>query len=50
MTKTQQKRMYMSILSKAKKLYFGNFADYGMSTKDYIAIEAIVSKYLKKMR
>lgn len=52
MTKTQRKNAYKGILSKAKNLWItGNqFQQVGaMSTKDYIAIEAIVSKYLKKL-
>ncbi len=48
MTKTQRKNAYKAILSKAGKLWqLGSFG--GMSTKDYIAIEAIVNKYLKRI-
>ena len=56
MTKTQIRRAYNDILSKAEKLR-GAYT-YGMgtqtrglylSTKDLIAIEAIISKYQKKL-
>ena len=52
MTKTQRKNAYKGILSKAKNLWMLGSSEQqfgGMSTKDYIAIEAIVSKYLKKL-
>ena len=53
MTKTQAKKAYMAILQKAKKLYFytGNIPgqnQYGLSTRDVVAIEKICEKYLKK--
>ena len=49
MTKTQSKNAYKAILSKSRKLWMQRFegnSDF-MSTKDYMAIEAIVSKYEK---
>ena len=52
MTKTQRKNAYKGILSKAKNLWMLGSSEQqfgAMSTKDYIAIEAIVSKYLKKL-
>lgn len=56
LTKTQRKNAYRVILSKARKLWLEgtfdpghDFAKSNMSTKDYMAIEAIVMKYLKKM-
>ncbi len=52
MTKTQQKRAYLAIKSKAKKLWFnvapGTYSVPAMSTKDYMAIERICDRYLKK--
>ena len=51
MTKTQQKRAYVGIKSKAQKLWsqsLDKYAYFGMSTKDYMAIERICDKYLKK--
>jgi hypothetical protein len=52
MTKTQQKRAYAAILQKAGNLWrargLGQYGAYRMSTKDYLAIERIVDKYLKK--
>jgi len=55
MTKTQIRRAYNDILGKADKLrqaytYLGG-APRGlyMSTKDLVAIEAIISKYQKKL-
>ena len=53
MTKTQQKRAYLAIRSKAQKLWAGSdspstFRMNVMSTKDYMAIERICEKYLKK--
>ncbi len=52
MTKTQAKRAYLAILQKSQKL-FGitgteNGWRWGMSSGDYVAIEKIVRKYLKK--
>lgn len=46
MTKTQKRNAYKAILSKARKLWAAE--NLAMSTKDYIAIEAMVSKYLKR--
>ena len=53
MTKTQQTRAYLAIRSKAQKLWAGSdspstFRMNVMSTKDYMAIERICEKYLKK--
>ncbi len=54
MTKTQQKRAYVAIKSKAKKLWFasGTYSvtthQTAMTTKDYMAIERICDRYLKK--
>lgn len=51
MTKTQYKNAYKTILSRATKVWRGTQIDdvkYVMSTTDYIAIEKIVSKYMKK--
>lgn len=49
MTKTQQKRAYRAIKSKAQKLWLVH-SEIGLylSTKDYMAIERICDKYLKK--
>ena len=49
-TKSQAKRAYISIRSKASKLCFGSHAGTvpGMSLKDMMAIDAIVQKYIKK--
>lgn len=54
MTKTQQKRAYRAIKSKAQKLWAVTSGSSAlphrpnMSTKDYMAIERICDKYLKK--
>ena len=54
MTKTQQKRAYLAIKQKAKKLWSipgwgrGWEAPRAMTTQDLIAIEKICDKYLKK--
>ena len=48
MTKTQQKRAYEAILSKATKLWLGQKEPGWISTTDYMAIEKICRKYLKK--
>jgi len=52
MTKTQQKRALEAILQKAQKLWgvrHGKAPVEGvMTTKDYMAIERIVERYLKK--
>ena len=53
MTKTQQKRAYLAIKSKAQRLWSVRDTGYGpqalyLSTKDYMAIERICDKYLKK--
>ena len=48
MTKTQQKHAYKAILSKAQKVWTQD-PPLGMSTTDYIAIEKICKKYLKKV-
>jgi hypothetical protein len=49
-TKSQAKRAYESIRSKANKLSFGSHAPSVpmMSLKDLLAIDAIVQKYMKK--
>jgi len=54
MTKTQRKRAYVAIKSKAQKLWSAgasigriNVQD-SLSTKDYMAIERICDKYLKR--
>lgn len=49
MTKTQQKNAYKAILSKARRLHFITSGPLGMSITDYIAIEKICKKYLKKV-
>ncbi len=46
MTKTQQKRAYRAIKQKAGKLW--GYPVNHMSTQDFIAIEKICDKYLKK--
>ena len=48
LTKTQQKRMYESILSKTMKSWSEGNLPLDMSTNDMIAIEKICMKYLKK--
>jgi len=49
MTKTQYKRAYRDIMSKAQKLYFvSHTQQWKMSTADFIAIEKICMKYIKK--
>ena len=53
MTKTQKKNSLNSILSKARKLWQnpGNYAiGETLSTQDYMAIEKIVIKSLKKLK
>jgi len=54
LTKTETKRLYAAILSKTRKLWGTNTAFSSnpsslMSTKDMMAIEAIISKYQKKL-
>tara|TARA_R100000329_G_scaffold144426_2_gene129165 strand:+ start:884 stop:1048 length:165 start_codon:yes stop_codon:yes gene_type:complete len=50
MNKTQAKKAYESILQKSSRLIMDvDFVkDYQLSGKDYLAIERIVMKYLKK--
>jgi len=53
MTKTQQKRAYLAIKQKARKVWLSGGqgtqqAGWTMSTQDMIAIEKICDKYLKK--
>jgi hypothetical protein len=52
MTKTQARRSYQAILAKSGKLWesgvLAGVQVWRMSTPDYIAIEKIVMKYLKK--
>jgi len=57
MTKTQIKRLYSDIRNKAIKLHVASSSPIAfpgpatlMSTKDFIAIDAIITKYQKKMR
>lgn len=47
-TKRQVKRLYMDILSKAKRLWMDAPQD-GLNAKDFMAIERIISRYLKKL-
>lgn len=50
LTKTQQRRLAKEILSKSQKLWATQRGPGGpMSTKDYIALEAIVSRTLKRI-
>ena len=44
--KTQIKNLQLAILKKAQKLYFGGTSP-EISTKDYMAIERIMMKYIK---
>jgi len=48
MTKTQKRNSLKSILSKSKKLWMEN-SGLVLSTQDYMAIEKIVIKSLKKL-
>ena len=48
LTKTQKRRLANDILNKSKKLWGADF-QVVMSTKDYIAIEAIISRTLKRI-
>lgn len=47
MTKKQIKNAQIAILKKAQKLYFDG-TEAHISTKDYMAIERIMNKYIKK--
>lgn len=48
-TNTQAKRAYTDIRTKASKLCFGNVnGKVRMSAKDFMAIDAIVNKYMRK--
>lgn len=51
LTKTETKRLYAAILGKTRKLWFFKSGDTSslMSTKDMMTIEAIISKYIKKV-
>lgn len=57
LTKTQVRRLYRDILGKAQKLWATKWGSLPgvyagaelMSTKDYMAIEAIIRKYQKKI-
>jgi hypothetical protein len=53
LTKGETKRLYGAILSKTHKLWEGGSPSYIsgvlMSSKDMMAIEAIISKYQKKL-
>ena len=46
--KTETKRLYAAILSKAKKLWLMSTSN-DMSTADLTAIEKIIHKYQKRM-
>tara|TARA_R100000963_G_C4642763_1_gene106446 strand:- start:1672 stop:1845 length:174 start_codon:yes stop_codon:yes gene_type:complete len=52
-TKTQQRRLAKEILSKSKKLWgmerTRSMEQSVMSTKDYIAVEAIIGRTLKRI-
>ena len=48
-TKAEQKRLASAILSKAQKLWAGTFPYVAMSTKDFIKIEEIVKRTLKRI-
>jgi len=49
MTKTQSKNAYKAILSKSRKLWMYG-GEVAIGTKDFMAIEAIVNKYFKKLK
>ena len=57
LSKAEQKRLANAILSKAKKLWLGDyrptagspFSSQHLSTKDFMAIEAIVKRTLKRI-
>jgi len=49
LTKTQQRRLAKEILSKSKKLWGMPGPSSVMTTKDYIAVEAIISRTLKRI-
>jgi len=50
LTKTQHRRLAREILSKSKKLWSAGTAGTSvMTTKDLIAIEAIISRTLKRI-
>ena len=51
MTKSEQKRLAQAIGSKAQKLWAQTRSGPGiMSTKDYIVIEAIVKRTIKRIQ
>jgi hypothetical protein len=53
LTKTEMRRLYAAILSKTKKLWDASNKLFDgmdrMSSKDMMTIEAIISKYQKKL-
>jgi len=50
LTKTQQQRLAKEILSKSRKLWGSErLGIQAMTTKDYIAIEAIVGRTMKRI-
>ncbi len=49
LTKTQSKNAYKAIRAKSSKLFAGLVPEkYKMSINDYMAIDKIITKYLKK--
>jgi len=53
MTKAQLRRGYVSLMSKASRLWvqaWKNGIEGGMTTADYITIEKICAKYQKKLK
>ncbi len=48
MTKTQQKRAYLAIKQKARRLWEHGVWAKAMSTQDMLTIHKICDKYLKK--
>jgi len=52
LSKAEQKRLANAILSKAKKLWLQGsfpFSSQNLSTKDFMAIEAIIKRTLKRI-
>jgi len=53
MTKTQMRRGYVSLMSKASKLWvqaWKHDIEGGMTTADYTTIQKICAKYQKKLK
>lgn len=51
MTKSEQKRLSLAILSKAQKLWGQNLGgQLTMTTKDFIAIEQIIKRTIKRIQ